>query len=187
MPRKLKVFRTAIGFHDAYVAAPTQKAALEAWGTDTNLFARGVAELVTDPALSEAPLAHPGQVIKRLRGSEAEHFAALRAEPEVEAASGRPSETKAPRAGRKRPATPKRGAPPRPRPDRAALDQAEEALEEAERAARLVAQGFRERERALARERRAAERDAEAQIGECRASRDAEKVRYDRALARWRN
>jgi hypothetical protein len=30
MPRKLKVFRTPIGFHDAYVAAPSRKAALEA-------------------------------------------------------------------------------------------------------------------------------------------------------------
>jgi len=30
MPRALKVFRTAIGFHDAYVAAPTMKAALAA-------------------------------------------------------------------------------------------------------------------------------------------------------------
>lgn len=187
MPRKLKVFRTAIGFHDAYVAAPTQKAALEAWGTDTNLFARGVAELVTNPALSEEPLAHPGQVIKRLRGSEAEHFAALRAEPEEEVAPGGRNETRAPRAESKRSATKKREVPPEPRPDRAALDQAEAALEEAERAARLVAQGFRERERALARERRGAERDAETQIGERRAARDAEKVRYDRALARWRN
>ena len=43
MTRKLKVFRTPIGFHDAYVAAPSQKAALQAWGTDTDLFARGVA------------------------------------------------------------------------------------------------------------------------------------------------
>lgn len=34
MPRKqkLKVYRTPIGFHDAYVAAPSQKAALKAWG-----------------------------------------------------------------------------------------------------------------------------------------------------------
>lgn len=30
--RPLKVFRTAIGFHDAYVAATSRKAALEAWG-----------------------------------------------------------------------------------------------------------------------------------------------------------
>ena len=57
MPRKLKVFRTPIGFHDAYVATPTKKAALEAWGTDANLFARGTAEEVTDPKLTAAPLA----------------------------------------------------------------------------------------------------------------------------------
>ena len=44
--RRLKVFRTAIGFHDAYVAAPSRKAALEAWGTDKDLFARGVARLL---------------------------------------------------------------------------------------------------------------------------------------------
>lgn len=34
MARKLKVFCTPIGFHDAYVAAPSQKAALEVWDTD---------------------------------------------------------------------------------------------------------------------------------------------------------
>ena len=51
----LKVYRTPIGFHDAYVAAPSQKAALQAWGSDANLFARGVAELVTDPALTAEP------------------------------------------------------------------------------------------------------------------------------------
>jgi hypothetical protein len=31
MPRKQKVFRTSTGFHDAYVAAPSRKKALEAW------------------------------------------------------------------------------------------------------------------------------------------------------------
>jgi hypothetical protein len=41
---KLKVYRTAAGFHDAYVAAPSQKAALAAWGSDHDLFARGGAE-----------------------------------------------------------------------------------------------------------------------------------------------
>ena len=76
-PKTLKVFRTPIGFHDAYVAAPTQKAALEAWGTDTNLFARGAAEQVTDPDLMTEPLERPGEVIKRLRATEAEQVAAL--------------------------------------------------------------------------------------------------------------
>jgi len=57
MPRALKVFRTAIGFHDAYVAAPTMKAALAAWGAERNLFASGRAERVTDPKLTRAALA----------------------------------------------------------------------------------------------------------------------------------
>jgi hypothetical protein len=35
---RLKVFRTPIGFHDAYIAAPSQKAALEAWGSDKDIF-----------------------------------------------------------------------------------------------------------------------------------------------------
>ena len=48
MARALKVFRTAAGFHDAYVAAPSRKAALEAWGADVDLFARGIAEHPAD-------------------------------------------------------------------------------------------------------------------------------------------
>src|SRR6478609_9516322 len=68
MPRKLKVFRTPIGFHDAYVAAPSRKAALEAWGSGADLFARGGAEEVTDPKLTEEPLKHPGEVIRVSRG-----------------------------------------------------------------------------------------------------------------------
>jgi hypothetical protein len=67
--QKLQVYRTPIGFHDAYVAAPSQKAALAAWGSDADLFARGVADVVTDPELTREPLENPGEVIKRLRGS----------------------------------------------------------------------------------------------------------------------
>ena len=37
--RKLQVFRTAIGFDDALVAAPSRKAALTAWGAEKDLFA----------------------------------------------------------------------------------------------------------------------------------------------------
>lgn len=75
--KQLKVFRTPIGFHDAYVAAPSQKAALEAWGSDANLFASGAAERVTEAKLMEAALERPGEVIKVLRGTEAEQVAAL--------------------------------------------------------------------------------------------------------------
>lgn len=75
--QKLKVFRTPAGFHDAYVAASSQKAALEAWGSDADLFARGIAEVVTDEELSREPLENPGKVIKRLRGTAAEQLASL--------------------------------------------------------------------------------------------------------------
>lgn len=115
---KLKVYRTPIGFHDAYVAAPSQKAALEAWGSDHNLFARGIAEIVTDPALTEEPLASPGTVVKRSRGSAAEQFAAL---PPDRAKAPAPPEPAAKQA---------RKTKAKPRPDRATLDAAEAALAE---------------------------------------------------------
>ena len=54
MARALKVFRTPIGFHDAYVAAPSQKAALEAWGVRQDLFKEGQAAVADDPAAQAA-------------------------------------------------------------------------------------------------------------------------------------
>ena len=51
MARKLKVYRTPIGFHDAFVAAPSQKTALKSWGADVDLFAYGAAEVVSDEGL----------------------------------------------------------------------------------------------------------------------------------------
>src|SRR5919106_3372766 len=95
--QKLKVFRTPIGFHDAYVAAPSQRAALEAWGAEANIFAQGIAEQVTDPKLMEEPLARPGEVIKRLRGSAEEHVAALPKEARKKAT---PSPQPSPASGR---------------------------------------------------------------------------------------
>ncbi len=76
--QKLKVYCTPAGFHDVLVAAPSQKAALEAWGADSNLFARGIAELVTDPKLMAEPLERPGEVVKIPRGTKREHLAALK-------------------------------------------------------------------------------------------------------------
>jgi len=79
MPRRLKVFRTTIGFHDAYVAAPSRKAALAAWGATKDLFAMEAAEEVTDTELMEEPLAHPSQVIQKVRGSLEQQLDALKA------------------------------------------------------------------------------------------------------------
>jgi hypothetical protein len=117
---KLKVYVTPIGFHDAYVAATSQKAALEAWGTDRNLFARGGASVVTDEALTREPLAHPGKVIKRSRGTTAEQLAAL----PPDKPKSKPLCTARPPAAPDKPT--KRSAPS---PDRSALDAAEQALE----------------------------------------------------------
>ena len=69
---KLKLFKTVIGFHDAYVAAASQKAALEAWGASTDLFSAGLAERVEDAAACEAAFADPGAVITAKRGTKGE-------------------------------------------------------------------------------------------------------------------
>jgi hypothetical protein len=41
MARKLKTYQTSLGFFDLAIAAPSMKAALEAWGADSNLFHQG--------------------------------------------------------------------------------------------------------------------------------------------------
>lgn len=66
---QLKLFKTVIGFHDAYVAAPSQRAALEAWGASTNLFSAGLAERVDDPRACEAAFDKPGTIVTAKRGS----------------------------------------------------------------------------------------------------------------------
>jgi hypothetical protein len=118
MARALKVFRTSAGFHDAYVAAPSRKAALEAWGAHVNLFARGMAEQVTDEKLTAEPLKRPGEVIMLSRGGLAEQLKALgprkKPKPRPAGESAKPA--------KKRPARP---------PKRDALDRTEAALEDA--------------------------------------------------------
>jgi colicin import membrane protein len=41
MARKLKTYQTSLGFFDLAIAAPSMKAALQAWGSETNLFHQG--------------------------------------------------------------------------------------------------------------------------------------------------
>ena len=68
--RKLKVFQAQFGFHDSVVAAPSQAAALRAWGTHQNLFANGQACVTTEPKAVEAALAHPETPLLRPVGSD---------------------------------------------------------------------------------------------------------------------
>ena len=174
---KLKVFRTPIGFHDAYVAAPSQKAALEAWGTTVNLFARGTAEQVTDAKLMKAPLERPGEVIKVLRGSEQEQIKAL---------------GKVPAKGKRRGGDKAGAPPPTPplkgrgeRPSRAGVEKAEKALQAAEqRHAQAIARIKAEVE-ALERKRREAEEAYRAERRKLEEGVEEARERYSAAMAKW--
>lgn len=183
----LKVYRTVIGFHDAYVAAPSQKAALEAWGSDKNLFARGLAEQVTDEALTTEALASPGTVFRRLRGTAEEQIAALPPDkPEKARSAQEPGSGSAPRH-QKRPAPDARPVrKPQPRPSRAALDQAERLVGEAEtrQATEQAEQRRREQEvQQQGRDMRARQRDEMRLLEQARAEAD---TAYRQAIAAWR-
>jgi hypothetical protein len=69
MARRLKTYQTSSGFFDLAVAAPSMKAAAEAWGSRTNVFKQGFAKETRDPAIVAATLAKPGVVLKRAVGS----------------------------------------------------------------------------------------------------------------------
>src|SRR3979490_3381646 len=69
MARKLKTYQTSLGFFEQAIAAPSMKAALEAWGADSNLFHQGAAKESQDPDVIAATMAKPGVVLRRAVGS----------------------------------------------------------------------------------------------------------------------
>ena len=68
MARALKVFQTHIGFNDLVVAAPSMKAAAQAWGSSPDIFAQGFANVTQDVDAVASALAHPGVVLRRPHG-----------------------------------------------------------------------------------------------------------------------
>ena len=70
MARKLKTYQTSLGFFEQAIAAPSMKAALEAWGADSNLFHQGAAKESTDLEIIAATMKIPGVVLKRPVGSD---------------------------------------------------------------------------------------------------------------------
>src|SRR3954452_18501659 len=70
MARKLKTYQTSLGFFDLALAAPSMKAALEAWGADSNLFHQGAAKESHDPDVITATMAKPGVVLRRPVGTD---------------------------------------------------------------------------------------------------------------------
>ena len=172
MPRKLKVFRTPVGFHDAYVAAPTKKAALEAWGTDTNLFARGTAEEVTDPKLTAAPLERPGEVIRVSRGDLSAQLKALG-----------PRKKKGAKTG-KAPAT-ARSASRKAAPKRDKVDAAEAALEQARRRHAKEAQALRKQRDEVERKLDALTARQDKETARLERAREKARAAYREALEKW--
>src|SRR3954463_10943154 len=69
MARKLKTFQTSLGFFDLAIAAPSMKAALEAWGAGSNLFHQGFAKETDDSDVVAATMSKPGVVLRRPAGS----------------------------------------------------------------------------------------------------------------------
>lgn len=181
---KLKVFRTPIGFHDAYVAAPSQKAALEAWGSDKDLFARGVAERVADPALMREPLARPGEVIRRSRGTTAEQIAAL--PKDMPKRHSRSVAAKAAAEESKADAHPKTRARREPRPDRGRLEAAERLLADASARHRKERDALARREAELVRERRQLEKRQSTEEAKLARKLEAARNAYERAVRAWR-
>lgn len=177
--QKLKVYCTPVGFHDAYVAAPSQKAALEAWGAKTNLFAQGAAQTVTDAKLTKAPLSRPGEVIKVLRGSDAEQLAAL--ERTVSRRKG-PS-----------PSQPTAGSLPLPqgervkgpKPSRAKLMKAQEVLAALETRQAKALRQIDEQQRQLDRQRRELEQRQAEEIAAAEQRIEEEQERYSEAVRNW--
>lgn len=173
---KLKVFRTPIGFHDAYVAAPSQKAALEAWGSDADLFARGIAEKVTDPKLMDGPLANPGVVIKVSRGSAGDHFETI--EPK------RPMRQEEKADPKPAPAPPKQKKKIR-RPSRAKLEAAQQAVDQATADLKEKLADIDARKRALDAERRTLQADNAKQVTKLEAARDRARKDYHTRVEKW--
>ena len=171
---KLKVFTTPIGFHDAMVAAPSWAAALRAWGSDHDLFARGAAFEVTDPDLMQEPLAKPGKVVRRLRGSEAEQFAALPRD--------RPDADKA----RSRKAGATKVAPKRPKPSTGDLERAEASLQTAIKRHREADAEAKARVDAAQRDRADLQRQQRNEENKLREARDEAQAAYDYAIEQWR-
>jgi hypothetical protein len=162
---KLKVFKTPIGFHDAYVAAPSRKSALEAWGAGTDLFTAGIAELVTGSGEgAKAALAKPGEVVRVGReGNEANS----------------PS-TSPGRTGRKM-----AKAKAKPRPSQAALEKAEAALAELETAQAAERALLAREEEKLDKRRRGMEDKQRKARERAEAKRDEAWTRYRQAMAEW--
>ena len=147
--KRMKVFQAQLGFYDTVVAAPSQAAALRAWGVHQNLFADGQAKITEDPQAIEAALAHPETPLKRAVGS-TDPFGLEAKLPDVPDA---PKPSKAVKLKVEAKPAPK----PKPPADRSALTAAETALRKLDEDRKREEAELRRRQDELEAEREAAQ------------------------------
>lgn len=178
MPRELKVFRTHLGFFDTIIAAPSMKAALEAWRTKQNLFHDKLAAITNDPKAVMAALAKPGVVLRRAAGSN-DPFTEDPSLPIVRAAKGAKKAKAAKVSGQQKLPLPR----PAPKaPDRKKLDAAEKALAELEKEERATLGALWKQRAALEADESRAKRDFARKRREAEEELDRERRVYERAL-----
>jgi hypothetical protein len=179
--RKLKTYVTSAGFFDLAVAAPSMKAALEAWGSKSNLFQHGFARQSEDARIVAATMARPGIVLRRPVGSTgafSEHAELPRNLPVIKA--GKAAEKKPPRE-----TAPERVAPERVAPEPEAVDD--------KAAARAYEKEQQRRDSARRKEEAAREKDrqrrdkaiaaAESALAEAQRNHDARAAEIDKERA----
>ena len=184
MARKLKTYQTSLGFFDLAIAAPSMKAALEAWGAGSNLFHQGVARETDDPDVVAATMSKPGVILKRPAGSSG-RFAAHSDLPTGDEARGGRDKSQPKAKKRPPPEISEKAA------RKAALDfEREQKRNEAKRRAELAAEAKKreQREKAVAKAQAAfdeAERDHDARAAAIKADRAVVEKRAQDEVARW--
>ena len=190
--RKLKTYQTSLGFYDQAIAAPSMKAALEAWGASSNLFHQGAARETDDPDIVAATLAKPGVVLRRPVGSDGPFTESAELPTDLAEDDSRPK-----RKSGKRPASKsKTDKTPTRKLDDQAARKAAAAFEKEERrreAARAKEEAARAKERARRDKAVAAteaaldkaRREHEAKAEEIEAARAALDDRAEAEQARW--
>lgn len=191
MAKKLKTYETSLGFFDLAIAAPSMKAALEAWGADSNLFHQGAAKQIEHPDVVAATMAKPGVVLKRPVGSNGPFKEHAELPTNLGDAIARPSKAARKPAGRKPKKTSSRPADKAAEQKAAVAYEREQKRRDRERAREEAArQKEREhRQQAVDKAQSAldkAEREHAERAGAIQAEADAIEKRAQAENARWK-
>jgi hypothetical protein len=192
MAKKLKTYETSLGFFDLAIAAPSMKAALEAWGADSNLFHQGAAKQSEDPDVVAATMAKPGVMLKRPVGSNGPFKEHAELPTNLGDATARPSKAAHSKpAGRKPKKTSSRPADKAAEQKAAVAYEREQRNREREQAKQEAARqkGRDRRQQAIDKAQAAldkAEREHADRAGAIQAEADAIEKRAQAENARWR-